>query len=235
MMGVDMQQCKLSVSLSLFPMRRQTFSTAVLKNGRCNVNDHPCRLERMLPVELSGQRIKSGNAVAGPADQYSPAGLLDDNGRRIRSPIVQGPPFFRSGDFIKRDQACVLAADVQYEQTILHQRGGGDPPDGNLDVVFGLEVFFPEDVSFCRIETEKMPHRSERIGPAVIEGDRRTRAIGIADLLVLTSVGMRPDLFELPYDTLFPPDAVPAGSSPLGPVRGQNLSVQQNPDYNCEY
>jgi len=50
----------------------------------------------------------------------------------------------------------------------IHKRCCGNPPDGHLDVVLGLEIPAPQNITLCRIETEQVPDCPERICPPAV-------------------------------------------------------------------
>jgi len=128
--------------------------------------------EGLLPIKSSGIGVEADDMLSGPARQHAFAGLFDDDGRGIGGLVIEGPPFFFSGGFIKGDDAGVVtAADLDYDKVFFNQRCGGYAPNWHSYFVLCEEVFVPDDASLCCIETVQMSHSAERVSPIAVNSN----------------------------------------------------------------
>ena len=175
-------------------------------DGRGDADDPAAVLERVLPVKLARAGVESHHASARPADQHPTARLIDHDRGGIGSRVVQGGPPLAAGPLVEGDDRGVgPPAHVHDHQVVLHKRCGGDSPLRHADLVFACQVLVPEHGSRGCIQAEEMADCAQRVGPALIDRDRRPRPGPVGDAAVPARVGVRPKLFApSPFEAVDP-------------------------------
>ena len=156
-------------------------------------------------IDLAVGRIQTDHVIARPADEHSPAGLLDDDRGRIGCLVVECPPSLRAGLLIEGQQARPFRAELDDHQLAIDQRGRGNAPDRRADLVVHTRVLLPQQFSRRRIETVKMSHGSQGISTAIVDGDAGPRPRHVPDVLVGAVVGEVPQVVAgLPIEAVDP-------------------------------
>ncbi len=102
-----------------------------------------------------------------------------DDWRRIAGPVIQGFPDYLSGPSVKSNNGCPLAADIDQNIVLFHQRGARTPEEQQLGIKFLQGINLPDLGSFLRIKAGQESGNPVRKDPAA--GHRWSRPGSIAE------------------------------------------------------
>ena len=139
----------------------------------------------MPPENLSCHRINARQTITCPTNQNILPSLLNKDWRRIACSVCQRTPYLFAIDPLKRHHAGPIRSGYLLDNEVaINQRRRCNTPDRHLDVVFRLQITFPNHGTRFGIQAMKVAHRTDRICVAVVNRNASAWASGVTDSIV---------------------------------------------------